>query len=156
MQAVMEAGVDFDAVGVQIYFPWRDLFAVNKLLDEYARFGKPVHITELGVSSGPWGQQSAQQSWFAWHGPWSERVQADWAEWFYTIAFSRPEIRAITWWDFSDPAFIQNGGMLWEDHTPKEMYHRLKALLSGWGYEGSRSQPRVRRRPQQADMRKAA
>jgi len=132
LDAVMDAQVDFDAVGVQIYFPYRDLLAVSKLLDEYARFGKPVHITELGVSSGPQGAQQA--SGFAWHGPWSERVQAEWAEWFYTIAYARPEVRAITWWDFSDPAFIQHGGMLWEDHTPKEMYHRLKALFIGWGH----------------------
>lgn len=52
LDAVMQAKVDFDIVGVQIYFPQRDMLSVSKLLDEYARFGKPVNITELGVPTG--------------------------------------------------------------------------------------------------------
>ncbi len=63
-----------------------------------------------------------------WHHPWSEKVQADWMEWFYTMAYARDEIEAITWWGFSDPAFIKTSGFLYEDETPKEMYFRLKAL----------------------------
>ena len=29
------------------------MVAISLLLNEYARFGKPVHITEMGVPSGP-------------------------------------------------------------------------------------------------------
>ena len=45
-ERAIDRGIDFDAVGVQLYFPARDMVAVSRLLDEYARFGKPVHITE--------------------------------------------------------------------------------------------------------------
>ena len=136
LDALMEADVKFDVIGVQIYFPARDMLSINKLLNEYARFGKPVHITELGVRSG---EQTAlrgdvkepAQVMFthgAWHQKWCEKVQADWMEWFYTVAYARDEIKAITWWDLKDPAFIKTGGFLQEDGTPKEIFFRLKAL----------------------------
>jgi len=134
LDAVLEAGVEFDVVGVQIYFPARDMLSISKLLDEYARFGKPVHITELGVRCATEEQSAGQESeqlrrtHGEWHHPWSEKVQADWMEWFYTMVYARDEIDAITWWGFADPAFIKTSGFLYEDETPKEMYFRLKAL----------------------------
>jgi len=136
LDALMGAGVDFDVVGVQLYFPARDMLAISRLLDEYARFGKPVHITELGVSSDKRAASPApaDPASYHWHQPWCEKVQADWAEWFYTMCYARPEIGAITWWDFADPAFIPTGGFVREDGTPKESYHRLRALLRSWGF----------------------
>lgn len=133
---LMEADVDFDVVGVQIYFPARDMLSISKLLDEYARFGKPIHITELGVRCAEHqaqGQESQQlqRTQGEWHFPWSEKVQADWMEWFYTMAYAQKEIEAITWWDFGDPAFIPTSGFLYEDETPKEMYFRLLSLREG-------------------------
>jgi len=131
--ALMEAGVEFDVVGVQIYFPARDMLSISKLLDEYTRFGKPVHITELGVRCAEErqaGQESEQlrRTRGDWHYPWCEKVQADWMEWFYTMAYAREELEAVTWWDFRDPAFIKTSGFLYEDETPKEIYFRLRAL----------------------------
>lgn len=136
LDAVTEAKVDFDIVGVQIYFPARDMFSISKLLDEYARFGKPVNITELGVrttaaSRGGKGGEPPTE----WHMPWCERVQADWVEWFYTMCYARPEITAITWWDFKDPAFIPTSGFLREDETPRESFFRLKALERSCGFD---------------------
>jgi GH35 family endo-1,4-beta-xylanase len=128
LEWLLASGVQFDVIGVQIYFPNRDMMAISQLLDEYARFKKPVHITELGVRS----QRPSEPAPAEWHHPWSESVQADWMEWFYTMAYARPEIGAITWWDFSDPAFIPTGGFLREDNSPKEMFFRLRALKEQW------------------------
>jgi GH35 family endo-1,4-beta-xylanase len=141
LDALMEAGVEFDVVGVQIYFPARDMLSISKLLDEYARFGKPVHITELGVRCAeaqregeppgePFAVNSEQlrRTHGDWHYPWCEKIQADWMEWFYTMAYARDEIEALTWWDFRDPAFIKTSGFLHEDETPREIYFRLRAL----------------------------
>jgi endo-1,4-beta-xylanase len=61
-------------------------------------------------------------------------VQADWAEWFYTLCYARPEVEAIVWWGLSDPAFIPGSGWLRRDGTPKESYHRMRALLREWGH----------------------
>jgi GH35 family endo-1,4-beta-xylanase len=143
LDRLMEADVDFDVVGLQMYFPsniGRDMMTISKYLDEYARFGKPMHITELGLPSGKRdmpddlkGDQLARVR-GQWHQPWCERVQADWTEWFYTLCYARPDIEAITWWSLSDPAFIPGGGWLRSDGTPKESYHRVRALLRDWGH----------------------
>jgi len=130
LRALLDAGVDFDVVGVQLYFPARDMLAISKLLDEYARIGKTVHITELGVRSEGGPRRGDGE----WHRPWCEKVQADWMEWFYTIAYARPEIEAITWWNFSDPAFIPTSGFLRRDRTPREIFFRFEALKKTWGF----------------------
>jgi GH35 family endo-1,4-beta-xylanase len=138
-RAIEEKGIDFDAIGVQMYFPARDMVAISRLLDEYARFGKPIHITEMGVPGGaargidlnydatdPKSQVGLTRG--VWHAPWDEHIQADWVEQFYTIACSRQEIMALTWWDFQDPGFMKTAPFLFEDRVPREMYFRLKAL----------------------------
>lgn len=138
-ERALDRGVDFDAVGVQLYFPARDLTAISRLLVEYARFGKPVHITEMGVPGGTarMGTENAAEAdprsqigltRGGWHSPWNEHVQADWLEQFYTIAASRPFVSALTWWDFMDPGFMPTSPFLFEDQVPREMYFRLKAL----------------------------
>ncbi len=134
LDALVAAGVEFDVIGVQLYFPARDMLAIDKLLDEFARFGKPVHITELGVPSvgpalaGEVDPERIGRSRGEWHPPWSHKVQADWLEWFYTLAYARDEIEAVTWWDMRDPAFMKMGGLLDENEIPKEAYFRLRAL----------------------------
>jgi len=70
---------------------------------------------------------------FYWHQPWSEEVQADWIEEFYTICYSKPYITATTWWDFADAGYsYSHGGLVKPDLTPKESYHRLGNLISRW------------------------
>lgn len=134
-KAILEAGVDFDVVGIQLYFPARDMVAVSLMLDAFAALGKPIHITEMGVNGGFRQKGNAGSSWSqmdmsegTWHGGWNERTQADWMEQFYTIAAARDEIQALTWWDFIEPSFSGNGAFLYEDENPREMYFRLLAL----------------------------
>jgi hypothetical protein len=50
----------------------------------------------------------------------------------YTIAFSKPYIEALNWWDFSDPAFVPRGGLLKKNMTPKQGYQRLLSMLTQW------------------------
>ena len=138
-ERTMDKGIDFDVIGIQMYFPARDMVAISRLLDEYKRFGKPVHITEMGVPSGtargeslnydstdPKSQVGLTRG--VWHAPWDEHIQADWVEQFYSIAAARPEIKALTWWDFQDPGFMKTAPFLFGDHVPREMYCRLKSL----------------------------
>jgi hypothetical protein len=63
-----------------------------------------------------------------WHHGWSEKVQAEWMDWFYTLCFARQEIKAVTWWDFNDPGFIPTGGVATVDNMPKESLFRLRNL----------------------------
>ncbi len=137
LRDLIDAGVEFETVGLQMYYPTRDLFEIDRQLDRFCRFGKRVNITELGVSSSvepvkynPIVDVHIKRYW---HGrPWSESDQADWAEGYYTICYSKPEIDAITWWDFCDPAFIPHGGLTDENLKPKVAYRRLSRLITSW------------------------
>jgi hypothetical protein len=70
-----------------------------------------------------------------WHGgTFTEDTQAEWAEQFYTVAYSNPRIRAISWWELQDSKtpMISYGSLVRRDGTPKESYKRLQALFAKW------------------------
>jgi GH35 family endo-1,4-beta-xylanase len=139
IQDLVEAGVDFDVLGIQVYFPQRDLSDIVRLIERLEVFDKPIYITEIGASSnlhapttsGAVTADPAEP--FAWHRHWDEGLQADWLEQVYTLYYSRTSVKGIHWYDFSDfrPVLIK-GGLVREDATPKESYYRLKQLLSSW------------------------
>jgi GH35 family endo-1,4-beta-xylanase len=138
MEAVEAARVPYEAVGLQVYYPARDMLEIERQIERFFGFGKPIHITELGVPSSsatpPPRGEIRNPSPNVWHGTeWTEAIQADWIEQFYTICYSKPQIEALTWWDFSDPAFIPHGGLLHQDYRPKQAYERLRKLLGEWG-----------------------
>jgi GH35 family endo-1,4-beta-xylanase len=137
LRAVLKAGVDFDAVGLQVYYPEHDLFEIARMLDRFAALGKPLHVTELGVSSRADRDEEAigkDPGKSYWHAPWSEGIQADWIEQFYTLCYGHPAVKAVTWWDFSDAPghFWPHGGFLRPDGQPKEGYQRLQRLIRDW------------------------
>ncbi len=139
LQDLAEAGVEYDVLGIQIYFPQRDLSDIARLLERLAVFGKPIYITEIGASSNlaapnPSGAINAQPGEpYAWHRAWDEELQADWLEQVYTLYYSRPYVRAINWYDFSDfRPFIVNGGLVREDCSVKQSFNRLRNLLASW------------------------
>ena len=140
IEALLEQGVDFDVVGIQLYFPARDMVAVARMLDTFKAFGKPIHITEMGVNGGlrgkggaqgggsVWAGQQLSMSEGIWHNACNEKTQADWMEQFYTLCAARDEVKALSWWDFIEPSFSGNGAFLYEDETPREIFFRLGAL----------------------------
>ena len=135
VKAVLDAKIDFEALGLQYYYSGRDMLEYERSLESFASFGKPVHITELGLPSAQQEEanQHNQRARFPWHGDvWTEKMQADWVEQFYTLAYSKPYVEAITWWDLSDPAFIPHGGLLKPNLEPKESFLRLRDLVSRW------------------------
>lgn len=132
-----EMNVDFDVVGIQLYFPARDMVMIKRMLEVFSTLGKPIHITEMGANGGSrpslqgtegsgWSQLALSEG--SWQGGWNEGRQADWLEQFYTMAASLPAIQALTWWDFIEPSFSGNGAFLYEDETPREIYFRFLAL----------------------------
>ncbi|HNW59153.1 MAG TPA: endo-1,4-beta-xylanase [bacterium] len=139
IQDLVEAGVEFDVLGIQVYFPHRDLSDIVRMLERFEQFGKPIYITELGATSGPSAEMVASGKMtlpaepYEWHRPWDEELQADWLEQVYTLYYSRPAIRAVNWYDFADfRTHILNGGLIREDGSPKRSYTRLETLLQSW------------------------
>ena len=133
-----------DAFGLQSHMhrgEW-PLERAWQICETYARFGKPLHFTEVTVLSGQHGWELPR--------PWrttpdGEARQADYVEKFYTILFSHPAVEAITWWDFMDGGWQgAPAGLVREDLTPKPVYHRLMRLIKGkwWTKETVRTNAR--------------
>lgn len=135
LQTCLAAGIEFEAIGLQLYYPDRDLFEIDRQLERFSQLGKPIHITELGISSATTIDESAylKEPTGRWRGDWSEAIQADWVEQFYTLCYSKSDIKAISWWDLTDKGnFWPHGGLVNQDMTPKLAYQRLKNLLETW------------------------
>jgi GH35 family endo-1,4-beta-xylanase len=137
----VEAGVDFTLLGQQMYFPYRDLQDIIILLERFEQFGKPLQLSEVGVSSGPTeetinnGRLGFPAEPHIWRRPRDEELQADWMEAVYTLAYSKPFIEAAVWFDFLDTyAYIRNGGFLRSGRRPekKPVFNRLLKLQEKW------------------------
>lgn len=148
IQDLIEAGVDFDAVGVQLYyggymygdlfeggFPICQLIDLSDLIDRYAALGKVVHVSEVSVPSTPPPPEVTPIG--EWHGPWSPERQAAWIKAFYTLCYSKRSVEEISWWNPTDEgAFIYTGGLMTADYTPKPAYYALQDLIRGWQANG--------------------
>ena len=143
-EMAMQSGIHFDAFGVQCYMGVgadgmyvRDIFHLSSMLDRFSAFGKPVHITGIGVPSGTepdpqdaWQGRIAPQTGGTWHMPWSEDLQKAWMRRVYHIALSKPYIDCISWRDFSDAAdhYLPHGGLLRQDGSPKPALAELRTI----------------------------
>ncbi len=138
----IRAHVQFEIVGLQMYYPEYDLFEIDRLLGKFSKLGKPIQITEMGCSSAPGIDPNAQRKRASagWHGPWTEEMQADWVEGIYTIAYSKPYVQGVSWWDLADAvSFWPYGGLLRGDCSPKPAFLRLKRLQAQWGFQPAKS-----------------
>lgn len=149
-RSLADNGVEYDVVGMQLYYGgymyaglWKGGFAIRHpwdieaIINRYARLGKPINVSEVSVpSSHPrpeWGLDLGY-----WHGPWSLERQAEWVELFYTLCYSIPQVQEITWWNPTDEgAFIRDGGLLFNDYTPKPAADKLSELTNGWLTSGT-------------------
>jgi len=137
---LVEAGVDFDLIGQQMYFPYRDIQDSLIYLERYAQFNKKMQLSEVGVTSGPkssailTGRDEIEKDPYIWHRPWDEELQADWLEQIYTLGHSLDFVEAINWFDFIDyGSYMRNGGLISENKwQTKPGYERLTDLKKKW------------------------
>jgi GH35 family endo-1,4-beta-xylanase len=136
---LLDRGAPLDAIGIQSHMhkgTW-SLERAWQACEIYARFGLPLHWTELTVLSGR-PKAPDDDDWHARHTDWvstpgGETAQAEYGERLYTLLFSHPAVEAITWWDFSDRGSWQGApsGLIREDMSPKPLYERLRYLVGG-------------------------
>jgi GH35 family endo-1,4-beta-xylanase len=106
-----------------------------KTCERFAQFGKPLHLSEVTLTSGKLGWELLKQDpTFKWKSTREgEKRQAEAVARFYTIAFSHPAVEAITWWDLSDDHAWTGApaGLLRADMSPKPAYLQLQKLIKG-------------------------
>ncbi len=153
---VMQSGVNFDGFGLKLVFGpavdgmfVRDLFQISSQLDQFSKLSKPVHITAAQVPSAvtvdrnlPGGDGQFALEGGAWHGAWSEAVQAEWLRKFVTIALSKPFVESLTWASLADHGkqMVANGGLLRSDLAPKASYQEWLKLRGELGVGNRRAE----------------
>jgi hypothetical protein len=109
LDALAKAKVGFDAIGIEVY-PFffekdRDGYpaipAVSARLDDFARFRKPVFISEMGVTDSP-----------------SPEAQAAWLRAVYSMAFEKPDVAGLVWYFVVDDPFLPGGGLFPDAASP--------------------------------------
>jgi endo-1,4-beta-xylanase len=125
----------YDVIGLQFHqhLGALPISTIWYVCNRFARFGKPLHLTEVTFLSGREGWELGEGNpRFIWEStPKGEKRQAEDVVRFYTAMFSHPAVEAITWWDFTDLRSWQGapGGLLREDMSPKPAYYELKRLI---------------------------
>ncbi len=138
---LIDAKVDFDIIGIQVYFVWHSAADAINNIESFLQFGKKVHLSEVGAPSyglklefidpDP-GDYSKYP--YDWRRHWDEELQADWLEYMFTYAYSKPQIEAANWYDFVDPhVFLNKGGLLRSPKgEEKAGVGRLLSLKEKW------------------------
>ena len=128
LTAAKQKKLPFDGIGIQAHEPRTMRFPldrVQEILDQYATFGKGLHITEFTPASSGQKITGSHRD-----GVWDEAAQAEYAVKFYRVCFAHPAVQAITWWDLCDHgAWLPGGGMLRADMSPKPVYEQLWRLI---------------------------
>jgi len=129
----------YDVIGIQSHQyggPW-PVKKIWEVCERFAKFGRPLHFTEVTFLSGKQGWDLKKKSSdpnFRWQSTQQgEKRQAEDVMRFYTVLFSHPSVEAITWWDFTDQGAWQAvpAGLLRADMTPKPAYNKLHRLIKG-------------------------
>jgi endo-1,4-beta-xylanase len=142
IEATLEAGVRLDAIGIQshMHSGYRGAAWAWETCERFRRFDLPLHFTELTILSGPTRTDIRYQGppHDDWHTtPEGEQRQADQVEEIYRVLFSHPAVEAITWWDFTDHAWLgAPAGYLRKDMSPKPAYERLLSMVKGEWWTG--------------------
>jgi GH35 family endo-1,4-beta-xylanase len=124
LERLQSQGIEFDAIGVELYPNFYDVNALDRngypkilstsaRLDQFARFNKPIILSEVGVPDLP-----------------SPQTQADWLRNFYTMAFEKPDVAGIAWYFVDDDPFLPGAGLFPSfDSPPRPVYQALADFI---------------------------
>jgi GH35 family endo-1,4-beta-xylanase len=140
IEGVLEAGVRIDAIGLQTHMHQGYLGEeyVGRVLDRFARYGLPLHLTETTLVSGHLMPADIVDlndyqipDWPT--TPDGEDRQADEIVRHYRSLVAHPAVQSINYWGLSDDGAWLGApaGLLRGDGTPKPAYTALTALIKG-------------------------
>ncbi len=144
IEAVLEAGIKVDALGLQSHMHqgyWGEEKTL-KIIDRFARYGLPIHFTETTILSGhlmpPEIEDLNDYKVSDWPTtPEGEARQADEVVRHYKTLLSHPAVEAMTYWDMTDLAWLgAPAGFVRKDFSPKPSYDAMLGLIKGeWWLE---------------------
>jgi GH35 family endo-1,4-beta-xylanase len=140
IEGLLESGVRIDAIGLQTHMHqgyWGEE-AMLAMVDRFARYGLPLHLTENTLLSG--GLMPAEivdlndyqpASWPS--TPEGEARQADELVRHYRSLVGHPAVASITYWGITDAGAWLGApaGLLRADGTRKPAYDALRELVRG-------------------------
>jgi endo-1,4-beta-xylanase len=139
IESCLSAGIQIDVIGIQTHMHqgYWGVERTQKVLERFERFNLPIHFTENTIVSGrimppEIGDLNDYQpdDWFS--TPEGEERQTQEVVSHYKTLMAHPLVEAITWWDFSDGAWLNApAGLLRKDHSPKPAYDELLKLVKG-------------------------
>ncbi|MET0725385.1 MAG: endo-1,4-beta-xylanase [Leifsonia sp.] len=140
IEGALEAGIRIDAIGLQTHMHqgYRGEAEMVAVLDRFARFGLPLHLTETSLVSGELmpahivdlnDYQVAGWS----STPVGEARQADEIVRHYRSLVAHPAVEAITYWGITDAGAWLGApiGLVRSDGSPKPAYDALRSLVKG-------------------------
>ncbi|MEG3636460.1 endo-1,4-beta-xylanase [Micromonospora palythoicola] len=140
IEGVLEAGVRVDAIGLQTHMHqgYRGEEYMRQMLDRFARYGLPLHLTETTLVSGhlmpPEIEDLNDYQIPHWPStPEGEARQADEVERHYRSLLAHPAVQSINYWGLTDRGAWLGApaGLVRTDGSPKPAYDTLKALVKG-------------------------
>lgn len=140
LEGLLEAGIPLSAIGLQTHMHqgyWGE-DAMLAMVDRFARYGLPLHLTETSLVSGELMpghivdlNDFQVASWPS--TPEGEARQADEIVRHYSSLVAHPSVEAITYWGITDrDAWLGAPiGLVRADGSRKPAYDALHALLKG-------------------------
>ena len=140
IEGVLEAGIEIDAIGLQTHMHqgYRGEEYMQHTLDRFARFGKPLHMTETTLLSGhlmpPDIEDLNDYQIPAWPStPEGEQRQAEEIVRHYRSLVGHPAVQSINYWGITDDGAWLGApvGLLRADGSRKPSYDALHGLIKG-------------------------
>lgn len=150
IEGCLEAGIQLDAIGLQTHMHqgYRGEEAITAILDRFARYGLPLHMTENTLLSGHLMPKDIDdlndyqvEDWPSTEE--GEARQADEVVRHYRTIVSHPATENITYWDFFDKeAWLgAPAGFIRADGSRKPSYDAVHDLIKGqWWIDSAETQ----------------
>lgn len=111
---LLDQGAPLGGIGMQCHYYRADLRRTPEqmlqVLDRFADFGLPIHLSEFDMFGKGWG-----------HGQERQQTHAEFMREIMTVAFSHPSVEAFTIWNFWDGRhWADEAPLFFEDWTPKQ------------------------------------
>ena len=136
--ALKDKGVEIQAFGIQshMHSTWWSLAQAWSVCEDFARYGWPLHFTELSVLSGKPAHEidwfnASNNKWVTTEADYGD--QAAYVKDFYTLLFSHPAVEGISWWDMADGQWLNApSGLVKANFTPKPAFEAGTADWRRW------------------------